>query len=243
MEKDEIVSASTRDVQMDDDLVKLSQQFLFAAKTGKNTEGFILQLKTLQESGVTMLKTDNAKKAFWINLYNAFTQTLLKQNPRLYRNRSRFFTAKQLNVAGKKLSFDDLEHGILRRSKNKWGFGYLGKIFPSPVEKAWRVEKLDHRIHFALNCGAKSCPPIAFYSSEKLDQQLASATKSFLENEVDVTENTVAIPAILGWFCSDLGGKKGIRKLLRENGFPSVNAATKIRVSKYNWQLSLENKR
>lgn len=241
MEKDEIVSTNTGEVQMDDHLVKLSQQFLFAAKTGKDIEIFILQLENLQESSVALLRTDNAKKAFWINLYNAFTQTLLKQNPGFYKNRNRFFAAKQINVAKQKLSLDDLEHGFLRRSKYKWGFGYLGKIFPSPLEKAWRVEKLDYRIHFALNCGAKSCPPIAFYSFEELDQQLALATKSFLENEVDVTENAVAVPAILDWFRGDFGGKKGIRKLLRENGFPDVNASTKIRFRKYNWQLSLEN--
>ena len=39
---------------------------------------------------------------------------------------------------------------------------------------------LDPRIHFALNCGAKSCPPIRVYSTPNLDSQLNRASASFL---------------------------------------------------------------
>ena len=38
------------------------------------------------------------------------------------------------------------------------------------------VDVIDFRIHFALNCGAKSCPPIAFYSYDKINDQLDLAT-------------------------------------------------------------------
>ena len=40
--------------------------------------------------------------------------------------------------------------------------------------------ELDPRIHFALNCGATSCPPIRVYSSSNLDSQLDRAAASFL---------------------------------------------------------------
>ena len=37
------------------------------------------------------------------------------------------------------------------------------------------VEKVDPRIHFALVCGAKSCPPIKLYTPENLEEALDSA--------------------------------------------------------------------
>ena len=80
------------------------------------------------------------------------------------------------------MSLDDIEHGILRRSKIKWSEGYFNKLFPSKFEKENRVNKVDYRIHFALNCGARSCPPIAFYDPEKLDKQLDVATMIYLKS-------------------------------------------------------------
>jgi len=159
-------------VQEENSLVKLSQQLLLAARFSNESRELLRELLALPADSVAAL-SDDERKAFWINLYNAFTQTLLKANPFLYRNKHRFFTAKQITIAGQLISLDAIEHGILRRSKIKWAFGYLGKLFPSALEKAWRVAKVDARIHFALNCGAKSCPPIAFYSSLHQDRQLA----------------------------------------------------------------------
>ena len=40
---------------------------------------------------------------------------------------------------------------------------------------------VDPRIHFALNCGAKSCPPIKTFSGDQVQDQLQVATSSFLE--------------------------------------------------------------
>ncbi|MFW1581992.1 DUF547 domain-containing protein, partial [Vibrio parahaemolyticus] len=65
----------------------------------------------------------------------------------------------------------------------------------------------------ALNCGAKSCPPIAFYDDAKLDAQLDIATKAYLIGSVtyDSNANKVYVPALLSWFRGDFGGKKGER--------------------------------
>jgi len=71
-------------------------------------------------------------------------------------------------------------------------------------------------------------------------RQLAVATKSYLESEVSEQGNALLLPAIMGWFRGDFGGRKGIRKLLRENGYPQCNASTGIRFQNYNWQLSLD---
>ena len=43
------------------------------------------------------------------------------------------------------------------------------------------LEKVEPRIHFALNCGAKSCPPIKTFSGPEVQQQLQLATQSYFE--------------------------------------------------------------
>ena len=47
-------------------------------------------------------------------------------------------------------------------------------------ERISLVVELDPRIHFTLNCGATSCPPIRVYSAPNLDSQLNRAAASFL---------------------------------------------------------------
>jgi hypothetical protein len=225
-------------------LVKLSQDFVYAARTGENVVEFVQALQAIDYIQLrSTLSADNEKKAFWINLYNGFTQNLLRQNPAQYKSRSRFFRKKQITVAGQQFSLDDIEHGILRRSKIKWSLGYLNKLFPSKTERELRVAHLDYRIHFALNCGAKSCPPIAFYAPEKLDQQLALATKSYLQGEVDYkdADKTFFLPAIMSWFRRDFGDKKGMRNLLQQHGFTNVHSSTRIAFKDYDWSLYLDN--
>ena len=43
------------------------------------------------------------------------------------------------------------------------------------------VQPMDKRIHFALVCGAKSCPPIRVYTAEDLDEGLDAAASAFCE--------------------------------------------------------------
>ncbi|MEO5947922.1 MAG: DUF547 domain-containing protein [Chitinophagaceae bacterium] len=225
-------------------LVQLSQEFMYAAKTGEPTSSFITSLKdlTLDELTAT-ITTDEDKKAFWINLYNAYTNTALKNNPDQYSNRGKFFGNEFIEIAGKKFSLDEIEHGILRRSKIKWSLGYFNKLFPNRTEKSLRVDKLDYRLHFALNCGAKSCPPIAFYKSETIDQQLDLATNAYLsgEAEYDAATNIVKLPALMSWFRRDFGGKRKMIDLLKKLSIVPQDKHPKINFKNYDWTLYLEN--
>lgn len=225
-------------------LVQLSQEFMYAAKTGDETAGYVSQFQHLSINELKKsLVSDDNKKAFWINLYNAYTQVALKKDSAQYKKRSEFFGSKQIKVAGNKFSLDDIEHGILRRSKIKWSLGYFNKLFPGKIEKRLRVTRLDYRLHFALNCGAKSCPPIAFYRPENIDQQLDIATRSYLESEVkyNVESNTVTLPAIMNWFRRDFGGKKKMMILLRQLSIVPADKNPAIKFKEYNWSLYLEN--
>ncbi|WP_207496366.1 DUF547 domain-containing protein [Aridibaculum aurantiacum] len=220
-----------------------AQQFLYAVKTGEETDSLAEQLSNLTEAAITQeLDTDCKKKAFWLNVYNGYVQMLLKKDPLKYKSRNSFFSIKQVKVAGHQLSLDFIEHGILRRSKNKLSMGYFNKLFPSSLEKKWRVDSVDWRIHFALNCGASSCPPIAFYDAAKVDKQLDMATRSYLTGDVeyDSSNNVVKVPKLMSWFRADFGGKDGTRKILQDLQIIPGGSKPAIKYKDYDWTLTLQ---
>ena len=235
---------ANRTSEMPINYIQLSQDFLYAARTGDSVQAYLDTLASADTKQLfAQLNTENEKLAFWLNIYNGFTQVLLKNNPEKYKSRGAFFSDKQIHIAQHKLSLDLIEHGILRRSKIKWSLGYLNKLFTSRFERGFRVEKLDSRIHFALNCGAKSCPPIAFYDPGEIDAQLDLATRAYLaeEAEFDAKANIVKLPAIMGWFRGDFGGKKNMLELLRKDDLIPANSTPKIEFKKYDWTLFLNN--
>lgn len=143
--------------------IQMSEQMLQAVKNKEDASSYVKGLAGYTEEALTIgLGNDTEKMVFWINVYNAFIQHKLKQDTSQFENRRKFFKKRDIVIAGKPLSFDDIEHGILRRSKVKWAGGHLQKWFPSGFEKKHRVEQLDWRIHFALNCGAAGCPAVDF---------------------------------------------------------------------------------
>ena len=223
--------------------VKASQQLLLAVKTGEPVDSLLTFFQAISFDELTAaLNTDAKAKAFWLNIYNAYTQVLLQKNPDAYKNRNRFFKNKSIEIAGKRLSLDFIEHHIIRRSEWKLGLGYIKLLFPSSLEKQLRLSKKDYRIHFALNCGAKSCPPIAFYDDEKLEEQLNLAEKAFIKNDAEYDEaaNVVSVSKIFSWFRGDFGGKKGIRKLLVKHNIIPADKKVKLKFKPYDWSLSLK---
>jgi len=226
------------------DIIKLSQDILYAVKTTQHVDSFRQQLAEVDENDLlAQLDTETKKLAFWLNIYNAYTQIGLKENPEAYKKRNQFFTKRFITIAGKNLCLDGVEHGILRHSKWKYSLGHFNKLFKSSFEKKFRLKEVDWRIHFALNCGAKSCPPIAFYKPEELDMQLNLATRIYLKSEVSYNgnENTVDVPVIFSWFRGDFGGKKGVQKILKEQHLIPEGSSPKLKWKKYDWSLALQN--
>jgi len=221
-------------------LVELSTTILHNVKLNRPTTIEEQQLKTSSlEKLLHELKRDDAKKAFWINVYNAYFQML--SNSKTAKMKT-IFTDKSIEIAQNKFSLDDIEHGILRRYRWKWSFGYLRDPFVSPLIKNLAVETLDYRIHFALNCGAKSCPPIAFYTSDKIENQLENAMFSFVSSEtkIDKINKTVSTSKLLHWYIGDFGGTSGIKKVL-QHVLELQLSAYKLRFNDYSWETHLEN--
>jgi hypothetical protein len=219
---------------------RLSEQWLLAMKKKMPVQDLIQLFAQADWEEITAELTDDTrKKAFWLNIYNAQVQYLLTEKPALFTDKNSFYSKPLLNIGGRKMSLDLIEHGLLRRASIKISLGYISNPFPSRFEKQQMLAKKDFRIHFALNCGAKSCPPIAFYQTQLIENQLDIATASYLEAMCMYEEeiNTVFVPKIVCWYSGDFGGKQGIRNLLKKLVLIPKNTYTRISFSEYDWTL------
>jgi hypothetical protein len=230
--------------------VERSRECLRAARTGdaETTAACWGALASWDSADLAARLSDDATRtAFWLNVYNAAVQDDLRAEPARYDSRIRFFVSDRVTVAGHDLSLNDIEHGLLRGSRSVLGLGYLPRLLPSRFERTHRVDSLDPRIHFALNCGAASCPPIAAYSAERLDEELTLASESYLGSEVvyDLDSGrgrgVVRVPQLFLWYYGDFGGRAGTRDLLRRYGHLSADDSPKIRYRSYDWTLALDN--
>lgn len=221
---------------------QLAQNILFSVKYDEEQQSKLDSLANINLADLkNELHNDAIKKAFWLNLYNAFVQMELQKHPHHYKQRRVFYKTKFIRVAGHMLSLDDIEHGMIRHSKNKFLFGYVNKFITTDFEKQLRCEALDNRIHFALNCGAKSCPPILYYEPQKIDQQLDLATQGYLLAECKIEHGCVYVPMLFSWFRGDFGGKRNmIRFLEKYSVVAHHDSIKKIRFIPYDWTLLLQ---
>jgi hypothetical protein len=122
-------------------------------------------------------------------------------------DRASFYGDVSVDVGGEILSFDDLEHGILR-GNNRHPY-QLSRRFTTPSRKRLALKNLDPRVHFALNCGASSCPPIKWYTPDGIDEELRLAAMAFCEQDdnvrIDEENRTVHLTKLLHWYQSDFG--------------------------------------
>lgn len=222
---------------------QLSMDFLDSLKESKSTVSIKSKLGQIDLDDLSAsLINDQQRLTFWINIYNAFIQDILNHKPELYLDRKTFFREPMIQIAGLKLSFSDIEHGIIRRSQNEFGLGYLTKWFPPGWERKLRVNKRDYRVHFALNCGAKDCPPVVIYNPMMINNQLNTNSKSYLKNTTDIKldNNDVLVTSLFSWFRGDFGGKSGSIEILKHFNIIS-DRDVRLKYKSYDWSLFLGN--
>ena len=225
---------------------EVARALLAAYRTDGSPGHSLSLLADVDDAALQPIRADRERAlAFWINLYNAGTQRLLTTRPELYESSLqflRFFRAPCLTVAGTELGLDDIEQGILR-GRSKYGLGYLPRLLAGSFETRYRVDGLDPRIHFALNCGAGSCPPIRAYDHGAIDDQLDQATRSYLEAtvEYDPAAGTVAVPRLFLWYRGDFGGKAGTVAFLREYDVIPAHATPSVRYQSWDWSRAGDN--
>lgn len=217
-----------------------SQTLLSQVRRSTETETARRALQTWKESDLTAL-SEAERRATWLNVYNAIAQLELAPEPDRLRSsikRFLFFAKDRVRLAGRDVSLNDIEHGYLR-GQAFWGLGYVPRLFASQFERAVRVP-LDPRIHFALNCGATSCPPIETYSAD-VDRELDLATEQYLKSTVtyDEAAGEVSVPKLFSWYRGDFGGTSGIRQFLAEYGRVPKDREPRIRYNAYDWSPSL----
>lgn len=170
--------------------------------------------------------TKNEQLAFLINAYNAFTLDLIishypvssiKDIGPWYSTpwKLDFFT-----LFGEKHTLNDLEHEMIR----KW--------FKEP------------RIHFALVCAAKSCPPLRnqAYVASNLNSQLKDAARNFLSdkdrNYFNPQNKTLYLSSIFKWYGKDFNPVYGSLKNFLASFYDKLPPDVAIEYLSYNWKLN-----
>jgi hypothetical protein len=173
-----------------------------------------------------------AQFAFWANLYNAVTLRVVLARYPVASIRDIKPTPislgpwkrPEVTVEGKRLSLDDIEHGILR--------------------KQWR----EPRVHYAVNCASVGCPNLQrrAWRAETLERDLDAAARAYINSPRGVTiraDGALVPSSIYTWFRADFGGNEaGLRAhLARYASGPlkaRLDAGARIAGHDYDWSLN-----
>ena len=151
------------------------------------------------------LRSDDQKTAFLVNAYNAqvLARVLASPGARNLERQDLFgeFFQRPVRVAGRSMTLNQLEHGVLRRQPR-----VDGAAVPAGL-RALRPSRVDYRIHAALNCAAVSCPPLqrrAFRAST-LDRDLGAAFSTFAASPraVRLDGRRLVLSSLFDWFADD----------------------------------------
>jgi len=147
-----------------------------------------------------------------LNIYNALVihGTVVLGVPSGMFGRLHFYATVSYQIGDQIYSLDDIEHGLLRHNRKHpapfyWnpqfyvGDPRMGSLAPA--------RHFDNRIHFALVCGARSCPPVRVYTPACLNFGLRTAAEVFCRSNVEilVAERTVRVSKLFQWYMSDFG--------------------------------------
>lgn len=163
--------------------------------------------------------TDN-NKAFYINAYNL---TVISQIIENYPVESPmdvpgFFDINKFEIAGAKMTLNQLENEILRPNYN------------------------DPRFHFVLVCGALGCPPITSfaYMPGNLEAQMDKQTKLALNNPsfIKFTDGEIGLSEIFKWYKEDFTDHSG-SVIDYINRYRNKSLPTNIKTSYYDYDWTL----
>jgi hypothetical protein len=173
---------------------------------------------------------ESERFAFYTNAYNAWTiKLILSRYPDVFsiKELGSLFASpwkkKIARIDGRLLTLDQIEHDILR------------------------AQFKDPRVHFAVNCASKGCPPLQGepFSGAALDDQLDRAARDFVNdprfNRLD--GDTLWVSKLFDWFAEDFGddvigyiqayADPPLGDLLREK-----KGRIRVRYLDYDWSLN-----
>jgi hypothetical protein len=163
--------------------------------------------------------------AFYINAYNAW---ILHEALGKYPTASvkdalfSFFTSKRAKVAGEEMSFNHLEKDVIRK---------LG----------------EPRVHFALNCASRSCPPLnpEPFRADRLDAQFEKLAKAFVNSDKGVRlgrdGKSAELSKIFDWYKDDFKADGGAVAFINKRRSSPIPSDAKISYQDYDWALNEVN--
>lgn len=192
---------------------------------------------------------DDARIAFWINLYNVLAiHGVLELGIReSVMEIPSFFGVVAYRVGDLVLTLDEIENGVLRRNSPHPATGT--RLFGDDDPRLGLCPShVDARIHAALVCASTSCPPVAFYEASKLNDQLDLAALSYVASEVEVDDamRVVRLPITFRYYQSDFGRIQGVRIFLLKYAQGAHRAALETAFAadyafdyhRYDWSLN-----
>jgi len=160
---------------------------------------------------------------FYLNAYNAW---ILHEALGKYPTGSvkdtffTFFTGKRITVAGQQTSFNTLEKETIRSK------------FSEP------------RVHFALNCASRSCPPLnrEAFQAGKLDAQFEKLAKGYVNSERGVKSSadnkSAQLSKIFDWYKDDFKSDGGALAFINKRRATQIPNDAKISYQDYDWSLN-----
>jgi hypothetical protein len=205
----------------------------YAAVDGDDRGYLRVYLDQMQRTEVSKLRRDE-QRAFWINLYNAYTVKLVLERYPMTSLREvdispGYFTrgpwaAKMIKVEDETLSLDDIEHRVLR-----------------PI---WK----DVRLHYALCRATIGAPRLSgqVYTASNTEAQLDAAARAFVNHPRGawiVEGGSLQASSLYRWFEDDFGGDDaGVIAHLLNYAAPSLaerlRNVRRVRDGGYDWALN-----
>ena len=194
---------------------KINYKSIYANKTSLDE---IVNFAALKQNFISQAE----EKTFFLNSYNILVikGIIIGYPTKGPMDIPGFFDKKTFLLNGNSITLNGIENDIIRKKFN------------------------DARIHFALVCGAKSCPPIQSYAfkTEKLDAQLETLTRQNIQNNaftiIDIKKRTASVSMIFNWYKDDFIKAKGsVINFL--NAYLKIALPANTIVTNYNYDWAL----
>lgn len=194
-------------------------------KAFKNDEAKLLSyISYLEKTNPESSWSDNKKRAFWINAYNAYTIKLILENYPLKsimdikKDGKSAWKIPFAKVGGTTYTLDHIEHEILRK------------------------ELFDPKIHVGVNCASGSCPKLGniAFTEDNIDAELTKLMKAFINDSTrnSLSKKKVQISEIFNWFKGDFTKEGSVVDYLNKYAETEIKSNAKISYLKYDWSLN-----
>ncbi|MBI2301257.1 MAG: DUF547 domain-containing protein [Armatimonadetes bacterium] len=201
---------------------------------------FATYLQTLRTTDPASLTEPAAKMAFYLNAYNALViaDIVAGKQAGHYRGVGEFASSEGSSL---KRFFKETRHQLGGRDMTL-----------DQIETLIRETFHDPRVHAAVNCASRSCPPLQSHAwpvnGGALDRRLDEAMRQFISNPsrntIDPAGRRLALSQIFKWYASDFGaGEAALRAYLAhylEGDRKQLlqDATVPISYLKYDWALN-----